>query len=615
MASVGSLTINLRANTAKFKQDMRQSTKEVQSFGSKVGKALASARAGFFAVAAAAAATTLVFRKLSADIDSTAKVADKLGATIQELTTLRQAAAEAGVAATTLDMAIQRMTRRLSEAAIGTGEAQGAIKELGLDAKALRDAGPLGALVMIADAMKQVESQADKVRLSFKLFDSEGVALVNIIGEGSDKLREMEGFIDGVGTISRSAAAEMEQLNDALSRLGTTISEASKRGAGGVAAFLNPLIEAVAEARRGVALLISETQLAFLRSARAKPFLNPAERARRINQERIVREGEVAEAGGGPTDAELARQKAFTERMAELAKAFRAETGRTVFETQELLDFEKRITAEQRKQMALRQTAEGRAIARRHEQERLAAIAMMTAGIGEAVVFAGQLSTSLGAVGDLAFPFTTVLVPRDDKQRQAERLASIKVLIDANSELLKKSASAQGIIDKFRMSLATLGDTAGERAIAELRRLGDPDQIRDGERLIRQYEDMARALKKVTEEEEASRNKADQFRESLKTDAERLREELSAAAEAAARGFLTPEEAIRTQNRLAKEGRREERFGLLPAAVQGSLEAFRLLQGAKDPLLNINGKIAKNTEKTNRLLEQQEEPEVVELVS
>lgn len=614
MASVGSLTVNLRANTAKFKQDMRQSTKEVQTFGSRVRKAFASARTGFFAVAAAAAATTLVFRKLSADIDSTAKVADKLGATIQELTTLRQAAAEAGVAATTLDMAIQRMTRRLSEAAIGTGEAQGAIKELGLDAKALRDAGPLGALVMIADAMKQVESQADKVRLSFKLFDSEGVALVNIIGEGSDKLREMEGFIDGVGTISRSAAAEMEQLNDAMSRLGTTISETSKRGAGRVATFLNPLIEALGEARRGAALLISETQLEFLRSVRAKPFLNPAERARRINQERIVREGELAAAGGGGLAAgALARRKAFAERIAELAQRFRVETGRTVFETQELLDFEKRITAEQNKQMALRQTTEGRAIARRQEQERLTAIAAMTAGIGEAVDVAAQLRASLDSVGDLAFPFT--MLPKDDKQRQAERVAAIQVLIDANSELLKKSASAQGIIDKFRVSLAGLGDTAGERAIAELRRLGDPDQIRDGERLIRQYEDMARALRKVTEEEEASRDKADKFRESLKTDAERLREELSAAAEAAARGFLTPEEAIRTQNRLAEEGRREERFGLLPAAVQGSLEAFRLLQGAKDPLLNINGKIAKNTEKTNRLLEQQEEPEVVELVS
>ena len=74
----------------------------------------------------------------------------------------------------------------------GTGEAKDALAQMGI---ALRDhSGNLrqseDLLGDVADAFARIEDPAQRVRLAFKLFDSEGVALVNLLGDGSDALDE-----------------------------------------------------------------------------------------------------------------------------------------------------------------------------------------------------------------------------------------------------------------------------------------------------------------------------------------------------------------------------------------------------------------------------------------
>ena len=43
-------------------------------------------------------------------------------------------------------------------------------------------------LADVADAFARIEDPAERVRLAFRLFDSEGVALVNLLRGGSDAL-------------------------------------------------------------------------------------------------------------------------------------------------------------------------------------------------------------------------------------------------------------------------------------------------------------------------------------------------------------------------------------------------------------------------------------------
>ena len=122
--------------------------------------------------------------------DELAKTADKLGVTTEALSGLRHAAELTGVSTGTMDMALQRFTRRAAEAAKGTGEAKGALQELGIDAESLVRLPLDQQMNVVADAMQGVGTQSDRVRLAMKLFDSEGVALVNTLGGGADALKQ-----------------------------------------------------------------------------------------------------------------------------------------------------------------------------------------------------------------------------------------------------------------------------------------------------------------------------------------------------------------------------------------------------------------------------------------
>src|SRR5690554_1642474 len=196
-------------------------------------------------VAAAGVAIGTVFvRNAMKAIDALAKTADRLGMTTEGLARMRYAAEQTGVAANALDMAMQRMTRRISEAANDTGAAKDALKELGLDAKALAQMRPEEAFQQIADAMQGVTSQSERVRLAFKLFDSEGVALVNTLDLGAEGLRAMGEEADALGlSLSRVDAAKVEQANDAMTRVRRMIDGVANR----ITVHLAPYIAGVAD--------------------------------------------------------------------------------------------------------------------------------------------------------------------------------------------------------------------------------------------------------------------------------------------------------------------------------------------------------------------------------
>jgi uncharacterized phage infection (PIP) family protein YhgE len=206
------------ANDVKIEITAQDKTKKAVSSVNKGFSALKRSALGVTsAIASALAAVSGVSSFKS--IDALAKTADKLGLATEALISLRHAADQTGVGANTLDMALQRMTRRIAEAAQGTGEAKDALRELGLGARALASMSPDEAFKEIAGAMKEVDSQSDKVRLAFKLFDSEGVNLVNTLALGKSGLNEMASEADSLGmTLSRIDAHKVEEAGDAISR-------------------------------------------------------------------------------------------------------------------------------------------------------------------------------------------------------------------------------------------------------------------------------------------------------------------------------------------------------------------------------------------------------------
>lgn len=192
---------------------------------------------------------TLLIRQSLLATDALSKTANKIGTTTEALRKLQFAANLSGVETATLNMAMQRFTRRLSEAARGTGEAQGALKELNIDARALQQLPLDEQMLQLSRAFGDVGTESDKVRLAFKLFDSEGVALVNMLKEGENNLRGFFDQAEAVGIVmSGKAAKGVERANDAFFVLSSIFKGILDQTTAALAPALEYIVESISNA-------------------------------------------------------------------------------------------------------------------------------------------------------------------------------------------------------------------------------------------------------------------------------------------------------------------------------------------------------------------------------
>ena len=219
------IVISALDKTQQAFKAVRSNLSKVTSASVQMAKGVATATA---AATAAIGAMGYALSKQVQKVDDLAKTANKLGTTVETLQQLQYAADISGVSAETLNMAMQRLTRRVSEASMGFGEAKGALKELGINAAKLNKLPLDKKMEVLADAFDGVATDGDRVRLAMKLFDSEGVALVNTLNLGSDGLREMAAEAKSLGlSISEVDAKRFEKMQDDITRMKTAASAAA----------------------------------------------------------------------------------------------------------------------------------------------------------------------------------------------------------------------------------------------------------------------------------------------------------------------------------------------------------------------------------------------------
>ena len=215
----------------------------------KVGLNVAKLGAAFATLGVAAGAA--IVKSQMNTIDALGKTADKIGTTTEALGAMRHAAAITGVATTTLDMSLQRFVRRTSEAAVGMGEARGAFRELKIDVQSFNKLPLEEQIGLIADRMGTLGSQTDRVRIAQKLFDSEGVAMVQMLADGSAGLKEMGEEAQALGILlDRADVAQVEAANDAFTRASAVIEGLISQFSVGLA----PFVEEAANMMRQAAL-------------------------------------------------------------------------------------------------------------------------------------------------------------------------------------------------------------------------------------------------------------------------------------------------------------------------------------------------------------------------
>ena len=187
-------------------------------------KSVAAAALSMRTALVAAGAVTgmgLLIRSSVNATDALAKTASRIGTTTRELQKLQFASEISGLTVEQANMALQRFSRRAAEAARGTGEARTVIAELGLDARELAQAPLSEAMLQLADAFENVEGGTQKLRVAFKLFDSEGAGMVTMLNQGSEAMRRLFEDAEALGfLLSANAVAGVEQTQDSFTRLG-----------------------------------------------------------------------------------------------------------------------------------------------------------------------------------------------------------------------------------------------------------------------------------------------------------------------------------------------------------------------------------------------------------
>jgi hypothetical protein len=226
------LNIILAARDREFTRAMERNTRRVERFANKSNRHLSRVSSKFALLgsaakrllpALAAGAVVAQVKRIVGSLDDIGKTADKIGLTTDALQELRAAAESAGVAQGSLDSSLERFSKRIGEAVLGTGAAKKALEEMGLEARELANMGLDTALGVVADRMAAISDPTERAARAAALFGREGVAMVNLLREGSAGMEKMRAEARELGIVIdedliRKAEAAQTKL-DLMSRV------------------------------------------------------------------------------------------------------------------------------------------------------------------------------------------------------------------------------------------------------------------------------------------------------------------------------------------------------------------------------------------------------------
>lgn len=212
----------------KLKLDSKQ-------FGSKISdanKSVLKFSATFTAIGAAVIAAT----KLTANYrDETMKAARAAGSTAEEFSALRYAADLSGIGMGELQKALQKVNNPLTEAKKEYQRLGIAMEDVNGNAKT-----QMQLVEEVADKFKGMGSAAEKSASAVRLFGERGSRMVNLLGGGADKLREMTQEAERMGIVFDERAGEQAELfNDNITRLTTSIKGLIQQTTGAIIEFVN----------------------------------------------------------------------------------------------------------------------------------------------------------------------------------------------------------------------------------------------------------------------------------------------------------------------------------------------------------------------------------------
>lgn len=252
MANIGSIAVSLTAKIDKFRKGFKKAGKITARLGDKIGGVAKKVGALGAAFGAAAFAGLSVWtRNAMQSIDATAKMADVLGLTTEQLIGLQQAAKINGVELSQLNTGITRMLKNIGDAKFGLSTAVRSLDQLGLSAEELQGMETDETFKLIADRMRALPDATTKANVALNLFGRSGLGLLKVMESGAEGLTRFQEEAKRLGvSFNRIDAGKVEAANDAIARAQDVLQGVVNT----LAIKLAPFIEATAVKFRELAM-------------------------------------------------------------------------------------------------------------------------------------------------------------------------------------------------------------------------------------------------------------------------------------------------------------------------------------------------------------------------
>lgn len=214
--AAGSIVVDLLLKTGSFEGDSKKAARSLKDF-EKTVKTSAIAL-GALATTAVVAFGVMVKKSINA-MDEMSKLSQSVGVSVEALSSLAYAADLSGVSTEELAKNLGRLTKGMSDAAQGMGEAKKAFDSLGIDVGGLQSADQ--ALLELADKFAGMQDGAQKTALALQLFGKSGMSMIPFLNMGRTGVAQLQAEADRLGvTLNTQTAQAAERFNDNLTRLG-----------------------------------------------------------------------------------------------------------------------------------------------------------------------------------------------------------------------------------------------------------------------------------------------------------------------------------------------------------------------------------------------------------
>lgn len=243
LGSLGSLFIDLGANTAGFETDIGRAARLADKQAREMQRRYAVAATAITASLAAVGASSLVlFSKLNRVVNDVANykgLSEQIGDTAQAVASLKPVSDVSGVALETVAASSVKLTAALSKQTEESAGAAAAIRAIGLDFKTFQSLAPVKQLEAVASRFAQFKDDAGKTAVAVALFGRSGAELIPFLNDLND-LGERKNTLDNAG---------IEAADEYVKRLDRTRGEVSSL-AQSYAVKMAPALERIAELQR-----------------------------------------------------------------------------------------------------------------------------------------------------------------------------------------------------------------------------------------------------------------------------------------------------------------------------------------------------------------------------